>query len=245
MTVTVTGPYTVSGYDGYTFYKFTGGGSVSWDKPTDLETCDITVVGGGGGGSGSAGGGGGYCNNQTGIAPSGSITVMIGAGGSPSSSGGQSAFGSYTANGGTSPQSGDGGDGGSGGGPFSDNPAYYPNGGSNGAAGTTCGSYAGGTGQGTTTYGCDGILRCGGGGGGQHYNGTNRGLGGSGGGGDGANLSGTGYSGSNDYGGGGGGGSTGSSGGSGGSGIVIVKYIPKVSKKKGQPQINSGGLLIV
>jgi len=249
--VTVTGPYTVAAYPDYVFYKFTGAGSVAWTKPDDLETCDISVVGGGAGSSGvfsCHGYGAGYCNNQNGIIPSTSTTVVVGNGfktAGASGPGEQSAFGSYTANGGATP-SGGGGSGGSGGGSFAGG-----DGGSNGSAGQVGnGGYAAGTGQGTTTYTCDGILRCGGGGAGGNTTTNDYGVGGAGGGGTGAMKTGNASTpGIDDYGGGGGAGSNNSTsnpyGQVGGTGIVVLRYIPVVKKKRGQPHVNSGGVLIV
>lgn len=257
MAVAVTGPYSV-GTDGYTYYKFTGAGSTTWSVPSDCSSVDVTVVGAGGGtkpATWNSSGGGGYMVSRFNQSVSGSVTVVVGAG-AVDTDGGQSSFGSIVANGGNkAPGTQSGANGGSGGGGGGRN--YGGDGGSNGSAGAT-GEYAGGTGQGTGstennpspcsgTTGIDGILRCGGGGG-VHSYGTNqidRGLGGSGGGGDGGmttSIAGT--NGADDYG-GGAGGSYASGAGAGGSGIVIVRYIPRPPKKRGQPHINSGGVLII
>ena len=253
MTVTVTGPYSVAGYTGYTFYKFTGAGSTSWTKPDDLDTCDISVVGGGAGGltaMASSGLGSGYCNNQNGIIPSVSTTVVVAdkgyGSGRAQQAGGQSAFGSYTANGGGIANASAAGAGGSGGGSYGGG-----DGGTNGGNGVTgTGTRVGGAGQGTTTYTCDGVLRCGGGGAGGLPSSSNYGVGGAGGGGTGAmNGGNAATAGTDDYGGGGGGGSNSTTanpyGNAGGTGIVILRYIPVIKKKKGQPLINPVGVLIV
>ena len=252
MTVTVTGPYTVSGYDGYTFYKFTGAGSINWTVPSDCMAVDVTVVGGGGAPDSKGGGGSGYMVSRFNQSVSGEVTIIVDGGATASSdapvNGGSSSFGSISADGGHGNENLQyGGDGGSGGG------GQNSNGGSNGSNGDGTG---GGIGQGTGsttnnpapcsgTTGIDGVLRCGGGGG--TYSNNIGGLGGAGGGGDASKNSTTpGSSGIDDYGGGGGGRySSGQLGGNGGSGIVIVRYIPTVTKKKGQPHINSGGFLIV
>lgn len=248
MTVTVTGPYTVSGYDGYTFYKFTGAGSINWTVPSDCSSVDVTVVGGGGAPDSKAGSGSGYMVSRFNQSVSGEVTIIVGGGATASLNapvnGGRSSFGSISADGGHGNEGeGDGGNGGSGGGGLGNS-----RGGSNGSNGE--GNYPGlGQGTGSTTNnpapcsgttGIDGVLRCGGGG--STSGGT--GLGGAGGGGNGASPAGT--SGTNDYGGGGGGRySKTNLGGNGGSGIVIVRYIPEISKKKGQPLINPVGVLIV
>lgn len=249
MTVTAIGPYTVSGYDGYTFYKFTGAGSTTWSVPSDCSSVDVTVVGGGGAPNRKSGSGSGYMVSRFNQSVFGEVTIIVDGGATASLdapvNGGSSSFGSISADGGHG--NGDGGYGGNGGSGGGGGLGDYAGGsnGSDGAGGTSPGK---GQGTGSTelnpapcsgTTGIDGVLRCGGGG--STNGGT--GLGGAGGGGNGAKPAGT--SGTNDYGGGGGGRYNSKYlGGNGGSGIVIVRYIPR-SKKRGQPQINSGGLLIV
>lgn len=83
-----TGSPTITSGGGYTVYKFTGSGSITFGK---AGLCDVLVVGGGGAGgannaktsvSGRGGGGaGGYIEN-TFYLPSGTSTITIGGGGS-------------------------------------------------------------------------------------------------------------------------------------------------------------------
>ena len=226
--------------------------SQSWTVPNGVDAVDVTVVGAGGGSGrttiwgwqGLGGAGGGYVNNQYNVPiTSSTINIVIGAG-VLRGTGGQSSFGTTIANGGQGGYNYDGMNGGSGGGAAGD---YYAEGlpqgaagGSNGSNGSTASHYTGGTGQGTTTYGVNGILYAGGGGGGDAQDAPfgYGGVGGAGGGGKGGGEPSPGVfdwpqNGTANTG-GGGGGCVGDEGGSGtpdplgsttgGSGIVIVKF---------------------
>jgi hypothetical protein len=63
---------------GKTIYKFTGSGSITVGT---AGTAEILVCGGGGSGGLSGGGAGGYIYDTAAILPSGTLTVVIGAGG--------------------------------------------------------------------------------------------------------------------------------------------------------------------
>ena len=206
------------------------------------STIDVWLVGGGGGGGKKGGGGGGYTNYAGSISPTigANYSIVIGGGGSGASgstTGGQggtsTAFG-YSSSGGYGGVSGTGGNGGCGGGAGGGNSVSAGTGGSNGGDGANSGSTLGGTGQLTSTKDWgrySGEPRCGGGSGGQYYEGTYMntpvpgGVKGGGVGGYGnqqGNVEPT--AGWDNYGGGGGGSSTyGLGGANGGSGIVIIR----------------------
>lgn len=206
--------------------KFLTSGVFTPSKPVTIDL--FLVGGGGGGGSGSSGGGGGgYTGTWSSVSLSAGTgySIVVGSGGSAGVSlnsggngGASTAFG-YSANGGYGGKGYNtgrtGGNGGSGGGG-----AGVGGGGTNGSNGGTS-SFAGGTGQATTTkeFGsADGTLYSGGGG-------ASQGSGGAGGGGAGGNLTGTGVSGAVNTGGGGGasGGNGPYTGGAGGSGICVIR----------------------
>jgi hypothetical protein len=256
-------PTYIKNIDGinYAIQEFKSSGT--FIVPANISSIDVTVVGGGGGGGGTeyrnagGGGGGGYVVSQYGIpvTPGQSINVTIGAGGIggddiPGTNGQSSQFASIVASGGSGGNSsglyggygGDGGSGGGGGGPESGGGG---DGGSNGSDGTS-GNHSmhtnepgeGGYGQGTITYGVNGVLYAGGGGGGAGCSRDTFGDGGSGGGGRGGYDDGysTGYGISAQSGtpntGGGGGGAGGAytpyyivAAGNGGSGIVVVRWV--------------------
>jgi len=106
-------------------------GNLTWTVPTGVTTCKVTVVGGGGGGGGSGqsagggGAGGASIRVVTGLTPSGTVAVTVGAGGGGGSgsggtgtTGGTSSFGAYASatggSGGTAVNGGAGGTGSSG-----------------------------------------------------------------------------------------------------------------------------------
>lgn len=142
------------------------------------ESIDVFCVGGGGGGrvwhdywtqAHHECGGGGYTTNDTLELTETTITITIGAGGSPGNAGGTSSFGSISANGGRVLS------GGSGGGASMDDWGTNCVGGENGANGN------GGAGQGTTTreFGdADGYMYSNGGGSNHTARGNNSGDGG-------------------------------------------------------------------
>ena len=230
-------------YTGYHIYSVNSSGD--WKirfltsgtfTPHKNLSADVFLVGGGGGGgkasstSGGGGGGGGYTTTGTASIVNGqSYEIVVGDGGAAATDGNKSTAFNLQAAGGKTSVSYVGGAGGSGGG----SGGYYSNygaaGGSNGSAGTAA-YYAGGTGQGTSTYEFGDIaatltLYGGGGGGGRGYHNTNgtygrNGAGGTGGGSPGGSS----QSAAKNYGGGGGGGGAKSgTGGSGGSGIVVIR----------------------
>lgn len=69
---------------GKTIYKFTGSGSITVGT---AGTAEILVCGGGGGGGLSGGGAGGYIYDTAAILPSGTLTVLIGTGGTATATG--------------------------------------------------------------------------------------------------------------------------------------------------------------
>lgn len=241
---------------GYTVVRFLQAGEfVTPDGVTEASEV-LLVAGGGGGGHGAAaanegaGGGAGGVRELTGVALSGSMSVVVGGGGPNSTKGADSTFAGYTAEGGGygghAPSGAAGGNGGSGGG--APNAGFagsgnagpprqgYGGGGADGG-GTGGGGGAGGVGSAngsgysggggphihSSITGVD--TEYAGGGGGGHYNGT-VGSGGGGGGGAGSKT-GAGVAGTANTGGGGGGGWSGNSGagGAGGSGVVVVRYL--------------------
>ena len=199
--------------------------------PTVPLSLQYFLVGGGGGGaSSSSGGGGGYTTTGTVTAyPGLTYGITVGAGGPSATAGNLSELKltgtfDYTANGGQkgATTSYNGGNGGSGGGGYAGGA-----GGSDGGNGATV-SYAGGTGQGTTTraFGdVGGTLYAGGGGAGVVAGGSGSGgAGGDGGGGAGSGNVSAGLPGTENTGGGGGaGGGNGGTGGQGGSGVILLK----------------------
>ena len=228
----------------YKYFKQSG----TFIVPSGITKVDVTVVGGGGSGSnkqtnysGGTGGGGGYVvtKKEVTVVPNSSISIIVGKGGiSPSGNGDESIFGNIIAEGGKGGFYG--GDGGSGGGAYGYEPgstvieARGGNGGSNGRNGGSDseGNGVGGTGQGTTTRGIDGILYAGGGGGGNSYSCYSNfaGNGGDGGGGRGGSArNDNAKAGEDNTGGGGGGGGRDYNGRDGGSGIVIIRWLANQS----------------
>lgn len=221
-------------FDGnYVVDKFTGTGTYTWTTPNGITNADILVVAGGGGGGrggeGSGWGGGGGAGGlifKSNEAVSGTINVVVGAGGARGASrdyrgsnGGNSTFGSITALG--------GGGGGSG---WYNNSALWV--GLDGGSGGGTPYYGGTPGKGTPGQGNDGALTPGyppgGGGGGAGAAATGYP------GGAGLTYYGTVYAtGGSGYGSGGGEANTGNGGSAGtkdgggtagGSGIIIVRY---------------------
>jgi len=155
---------------GKTIYKFVGSGSITIGT---AGTAEILVCGGGGSGALSGGGAGGYIYDTAAILPSGTLTVVIGAGGvcsvvSPdywALPGNASRLGNFCAPGGgrsannmTLRRDGyEGGAGGSGGGGYSSNygagGAGVPGLGNNGAAGDESVGSGGGGGAGSAASG--------------------------------------------------------------------------------------------
>lgn len=150
--------------------SYTSPGTYSFIVPAGVTSVSVVSVGGGGGGgrAGSSGGGGAlnYRNNLS-VTPGQSITIVVGAGGSPNSSGASATSGGNTStgaldclaggavgsNGGTrSAPTGGGGSGGGGNG-------------ANGAGGGGAAGYSGNGGAGGS-YGSGGSAGNGGGGGG-------------------------------------------------------------------------------
>jgi hypothetical protein len=236
-------------------------------------TANVFLVGGGGGAAGSGyvaggGGGGGYTTNASPFLGIGNtFTISIGGGGGGSGYGGTASQGSsttatggggfatnYSAAGGYggnySTSGGPGGSGGGGGHYSWRNPPGGGAGGSNGGNGGSNSEFAGGAGQGTTTYafGDSGLTLYagGGGGGGGNWDGGSGtpGAGGAGGGGAGSGPGGGGNAGGTNTGGGAGapGGNNGGSttGQSGGSGIAIIRYLGS-TKATGGSITSSGG----
>jgi len=226
---------------GYIAESFTATTTCDWSVPVGVTRVDVLVVGGGGGGGNDSGGGGagGGINYQSNYAVSGTITIVIGAGGNGSTNlhqpadsgdtGSASSFGSLTAAGGpggTNFRSDSGNT--PGGASIS---GYGAGGMSSYCNGGTCSSPAndgkpGGDGYLSTILGSTTYFGGGGGGGGWAGQAPNGGAGGAGGGGAGANGSSVGTSGTANTGGGGGASAAQAyAGGSGGSGIVIVRFL--------------------
>ena len=215
--------------------EFTGNNAISGDETQGrielYESGTLTLYPGvydfflvGGGGTGNTGGGGGgYTQTYKSLQVSSSIRadVIVGsASGTTSVNHSNLTPSSLEVNGSKTPNTFFGGDGGSGGGGYGGH-----SGGSDGGNGQGD-TYAGGTGQGTTTraFGEDGgTLYAGGGGGGSGGNSSN-GYGGAGGGGRGGGTSSSGVSGTTNTGGGGGGDYQARIPGQGGSGIIIVRW---------------------
>lgn len=189
---------------------FTSSGTFT--VPAGVTTIDVFLVGGGAGSgietsNGMGGSGGGYTHTERlAVTPGNQASVLVGAGGVGANDGSASTFtlGSkvLTANGGKKCAQAVGGAGGSGGGGGGQYQTVAGNGGSDGSNGfastpynngTQAFTYAGGSGQGSTTkaFGeSSGTLYAGGGGGcwvPTGYPGS-RGFGGAGGGGDGSNY---------------------------------------------------------
>jgi len=233
----------------YTVVQFTTVGESYWTVPTNIDTVEYLVVGGGGGGSNYYyGGGGGSGALKTGnLSVSGSLRVVVGAGGVAASVGGSSTFSSITVPGGspgisrggsaggskaTDTAGGGGGAGGEGG------CSVYPAGAGGGGAGSAgfstsvgCSNPAGNGGTGISSSITGSTLWYAAGGGGSNLNNTNTsgGKGGSGIGGNGADatlvIQATAGAVNTGSGGGGASYSNTTTGGAGGSGIVIVRYI--------------------
>ena len=235
------GTITTSG--GYTYHKFTSGGTFT---PSGSMSVEVLLVGGGGGGGtdrGGGGGGGGVVTST--ITVSGATSAVVGAGAANGGTGGNSQFSSLLANGGGYGGGGkhsgapvNGGTGGSGGGGgsgeedvfnvgaggvgisgqgYNGHVGYNGIGGGGGGAAAVSPSQNGGAGRLVwgTYYG-------GGGGGSKAYSHSpgSYGVGGIGGGATAPSASGT-----NGLGGGGAGGGYKGAGGAGGSGVVIVRYL--------------------
>ena len=240
-----------------------GAGAGTWTVPEGVRRIRYILVGHGGAGgtalqktfgvrySGQCGGGGGgyFASGYMDVSPGQALPWVV-----PTAQGQATVLNGVVANSGESPQfitigttqsnsvGGRGGSGGGGGATFPDNYATYGgNGGSNGSDGTYGVSQsdalkyavAGGSGQGATTQGFNGVLYSGGGGGAQHNRYQNKGgIGGAGGGG----TASTGGSANGENGtdglGGGGGGASGSStkygilsfGGQGGTGCIYIAW---------------------
>ena len=250
----------VSGISGAVSF---GAGAGTWTVPPNVYKIRYILVGHGGAGgtalqktfgvrySGQCGGGGGgyFASGYMDVSPGQALPWVV-----PTAQGQATVLNGVVANSGESPQfitigttqsnsvGGRGGSGGGGGATFPDNYATYGgNGGSNGSDGTYGVSQsdalkyavAGGSGQGATTQGFNGVLYSGGGGGAQHNHYQNKGgIGGAGGGG----TASTGGSANGENGtdglGGGGGGASGSStkygilsfGGQGGTGCIYIAW---------------------
>ena len=217
-----------SGYAGPSSQAYATAGSYTWTVPSGITKVKVTLIGGGGGGGqaigsqsyfGSGGGGASGTNEffVTGLTPSGTVSVTVGAGGgNGGGTGGTSSFGPYgsqTGGGG----GGNGGGSGGGGGSGSSGNNYGSKGGNGGSTGASNSSGAGGA-----------ILNNGASGGsGGSTTATTYGMWGSVGGGGGGTPGTTGGSGSSGGGGGGGGGiGNGGSGigGPGGAGLVLIEY---------------------
>ena len=213
---TPTGTYS-SGGTAYAYYEFTASGTAT---VTTAGVVDVLLVGGGGGGGGGtfgvnygAGAGGGTSRQISNVyLPSGSNTVVIGAGGSAGDGvrGGTTSLAGYSVSGGAST-------GGARIGGFNaDFVGFFTSTGNNagggGGAGASATSTAGGSGASFSISGTS--VTYGGGGG------SSGSAGGSGGGGAGSS-GGAGTSGTTNRGGGGGGGAGSNS--NGGSGIVIIR----------------------
>ena len=240
-----------------------GAGAGTWTVPEGVRRIRYILVGHGGAGgtalqktfgvrySGQCGGGGGgyFASGYMDVSPGQALPWVV-----PTAQGQATVLNGVVANSGESPQfitisntqynsvGGRGGSGGGGGATFPDNYATYGgNGGSNGSDGTYGVSQsdafkyavAGGSGQGTSTQGFNGVLYSGGGGGAQHNRYQNKGgIGGAGGGGT-ASTGGSANGGNGTDGlGGGGGGASGSSskygitsfGGQGGTGCIYIAW---------------------
>lgn len=240
-----------------------GAGAGTWTVPEGVRRIRYILVGHGGAGgtalqktygvrySGQCGGGGGgyFASGYMDVSPGQVLPWVV-----PTAQGQATVLNGVVANSGESPQfitigttqsnsvGGRGGSGGGGGATFPDDYATYGgNGGSNGSDGTYGVSQsdalkyavAGGSGQGATTQGFNGVLYSGGGGGARHNHYQNKGgIGGAGGGG----TASTGGSANGENGtdglGGGGGGASGSStkygilsfGGQGGTGCIYIAW---------------------
>jgi hypothetical protein len=77
---------------------FSTAGTTSWTVPAGITVCKVTVIGGGGGGGasnqvGGGGGGGASIKVISGLTPSTSISLTVGAGASIGGAGGTSSFG--------------------------------------------------------------------------------------------------------------------------------------------------------
>ena len=240
-----------------------GAGAGTWTVPANVYKIRYILVGHGGAGgtalqktfgvrySGQCGGGGGgyFASGYMDVSPGQALPWVV-----PTAQGQATVLNGVVANSGESPQfitigntqynsvGGRGGSGGGGGATFPDNYATYGgNGGSNGSDGTYGVSQsdafkyavAGGSGQGATTQGFNGVLYSGGGGGAQHNHYQNKGgIGGAGGGGT-ASTDGSanGENGTDGLGGGGGGASGSSTkygilsfGGQGGTGCIYIAW---------------------
>jgi hypothetical protein len=215
----------------YFVQRFTTTGSSTWTVPNGVTSVDVLVIGGGGGAGHNSGGGGsgGGVSSQTGVAVSGTVNVVVGAGGAGGASnanglnGGVSTFGSISTLGGNG---GRGFTAGAGGASVSGSGAGGQGSSGSGVAGTrgSDGPLSAITGT-STNY-------AGGGGGGGWILTSAGGVGGAGGGGAGGGSAGAaGNAGTANTGGGGGSSSqSGSISGAGGSGIVVVRYaLPDVS----------------
>ena len=243
----------------YAVHVFTSSGQFTKPSYVTTTTAQVLVVAGGGGGGGPAtasgvgggGGAGGVINSST-YSITGTLTILIGAGGATNAIGSASTLTSsvtvLTASGGGgggAPLNGSGYEGGSGGGGSgtgtggtststqgnaggaggSQTSYAGGGGGANAAGGAANASAAGQGGSGTITLITGSpIWVAGGGGGGANATGYNNGsYGGGGSGGTTSVVAGTAGD-TNSGGGGGGGGGTTGAGGAGGSGIVIISY---------------------
>ena len=240
-----------------------GAGAGTWTVPEGVRRIRYILVGHGGAGgtalqktygvrySGQCGGGGGgyFASGYMDVSPGQALPWVV-----PTAQGQATVLNGVVANSGESPQfitigttqynsiGGRGGSGGGGGSTLPDNyTTYGGNGGSNGSDGTYGASQsdalkyavAGGSGQGASTQGFNGVLYSGGGGGAQHNRYQNKGgIGGAGGGGI-ASTGGSANGGNGTDGlGGGGGGASGSStkygilsfGGQGGTGCIYIAW---------------------
>lgn len=193
----LTTDYTVTTYNGYTFFNFLATGktmTLTVSAPTTVMYMAIGGGGAGGGACGSGGGAGGYITGTSALTSGTTYSIVIGAGGSlggggynAGSNGGSSSFNGLTANGGGggSGYVSTGSNGGCGGGSTNSTYSTASQGFCGGIGGNVDGT-SGGGGGGTTSVGLNGGLNSAGGNGGVGTiwnNGTAIQLGGGGGGG--------------------------------------------------------------
>ncbi|MDD4410058.1 MAG: hypothetical protein PHW52_05410, partial [Candidatus Pacebacteria bacterium] len=217
----------------YIIDKFTlpiGGStsSLTWNVPNGVTQVEYLVVGGGGGGASGVdygyggGGGGGVTKGISSV--SGSISIIVGAGGSADADGANSYFSSFSATGGKKGVGTTGGASGNGNSGAGLNNSYW--GGGGGGAGFSGSNATGGDGITSDITSTSAYYGGGGGGGTQAWG--NGGPGGQGGGGAGRIQTMSIYAtvGTNGLGGGGGGDYRDGAGGAvGGSGVVIIRYM--------------------